>query len=236
MHWRRFECSILVMRWEIHPTLQIGSLAQRPAGQSTPYLHMHLWISTRLEDWDAVCSAHLSYVISLAGARAGEPWQPVQLNRLPLAVAESSAALPDDLIEMLDAGLAGLELSVYRYPALGMVSILGESRHDFRSRVLGLLQPEVMKSLGGDNRTDRNEGRRGSGERDPRTRREGLARLAQGLFRTTRTLEEVSLSPLASHVVRADAGILLLPAGIAPSDLRDREMMISGNATAGRRK
>jgi hypothetical protein len=209
-----------------HPPLLLAP-ADVPPGTAVglrQLLHASLWLAVDLEAWQVRRSGHLRLVHE-PGADELD-WREVDVSRHPLRTVRRT---PETDVADLEANLRrALErrcLRLYRIPALGLVSEIGEGREDFRRRSTGLLRPEVQRRVAEINAetTSRLPWRRRAVER---RRADATSRLAAEVAGLAGSIEDVELPDLTLHIRRAEIGILLVAPGVRLEAPRHRSLMI----------
>jgi len=194
------------VEWTIHPPLEIGRLGRPPGPAALTFLHVHLWLRAVLDDWDERLEGHVHFIARLSAPAAAGPWMNVRFDSHTFSPAPPETPVPPDLPGLLDAGCSSLGLDLYRVRELGVVSELGEPVDAFRSRVLGLMRPEIQKHL---------EERAPGGESAARRIAPAVAAVAHGI-------ERRRLEPLDRFAARREGGILLLAPDVAAELARGR--------------
>lgn len=214
------------MRVTFHPPLLLAPAGVDP-GTATGFrrlLHAALWLAVDLEAWQVRRSGHLHLVREL-GAGEGE-WREVDVSRQPLRT--TTAAPEIDVAEVEATFRRALEqrcLRLYRIPAIGLVSEIGEGREDFRRRATGLLRPEVQRRVAEMSAEPRPKlpWRRRAAERRHSDAKSRLAAEVAGL---AESIEDVELPDLTTHIRRAEFGVLVVAPGVRLEAPRHRSLMI----------
>lgn len=126
----------------------------RPVGSSgrcVPWVEVTLRLALRVEDWGVDEVVFLHWAAPWSPGALGLPWRPYDPGRRAgfLGAPEGQEeALSLDHARRLAEEAAGLvPKELYRQPALGVVSTLGESFSAFRHRCLKLFAPRVQEGL-----------------------------------------------------------------------------------------
>jgi hypothetical protein len=213
-----------VMKLELHPPL----LARAPgdSGESfdfRAFVHARLWLDVELSDWQERRSGHLRLVRPVKG---GE-WRAADLagHALRVAHGEELELTADEIEQELRSWFDRHPLRFYRFSQLGAVSEVGEGLDEFRRRVMGSLQPEVRRRL---EEVDAGAPSLMPWRRRAREARRGNARreLAAGVAELSNRIEELAIEDAPAAVRRAEAGLLLVAAGVDLAPRHARDLMI----------
>ncbi len=179
----------------MHPPFELSERGRRVDGRPVrTFLHAHLWISARLERWNAELAGHLHLVVGLTGRETPRTgWHILDVTNHPFVLSSTRSTLPPDTDALLTQLMEHVEVPVLRMHSLGAVSMPGEPLDTFRSRVLGRLQQRLLKV------------------REPLdTANGGLPGLASARALWNDDIEEVHLRPLARYVKLGQAGLLVM--------------------------
>ncbi len=206
------------MKWEMHPPLEVSESGRRVTGPVWTFLHAHLWISARLQSWHTDVDGHLHLVTRLDGVDTPDVrWEVLDLGAHPLILSGAGDGLPPDTTGLLERLMDELAIPLFRVRSLGIISTPGESIEALRSRVLGMLQPQV-RELRKQSAGDAASPRRGS-ERA----------LASVLAAINGDIEEICLRPLSRYVISGEAGLLVMTPATWRASTRGLVAGVSGS-------